>query len=156
MIDIEKLLAGRQAVEYYREHQGRADATEHERLVQELISKLKALGFKSIDAFFEQNKNLVEQDIIACNRFEGECDGCPDREPGCKTLSASCCAFRQKNKIDKLFIYKDIPPIHQQKLWEETYPSKLAEALAGAKIALFPNCKITVQRVKEPTLDWYW
>ncbi len=65
-IDVEKLLAGRKTIEYYRVHPGKADIVEQEKLVQELISKLEKSEFESINVFFEYNKYTCYFERVRC------------------------------------------------------------------------------------------
>jgi len=80
----EQILAGRQAVDAYRQaHSGihqkpwhKGISEEHTHILNELSGKLADLGFGSLEEFFEANKALNIQIIRECYREEGFCDGC--------------------------------------------------------------------------------
>lgn len=167
MIDIEKLLAGRKAIEDYREahsklHLGRvkADGTiippenvsaRHAPLLDKMLSRLKALGFNSIDEFMEANDKAVLEDMKRCVKHEGKCDLCPGRVRGCDT---PCYEERTQGGNVALVpsVERGIPFLMRFKDYYATLPPRKK----GRRVPLVPNCSITNVTIEDPSLDWEW
>lgn len=169
MADIKKLLAGRKAIEDYREahsklHLGRvkADGTvvqpknvsvKHAPLLKKMLSELKALGFNSIDEFMEANKQAVEADMVRCIRYEGECDNCDGQQRGC----VQSCYEERTTGMGRTTVAPDLARdgMATRSYFADYYKS-LPPRKKGRITPMIPNCSIQVHIIEDPKLDWDW
>lgn len=154
----ENILAGRKAVDAYREahaklhnkpwHRGIPE--EHTPLLDKLRANLKGLGFDSLDGFFDANDELNHQIMNECYRLEGICDGCLDREAGCEPA----CFQREKVWNEALKRYILPPEVTTLEQVLEYYILKYGQPDSEGKV--IPNCKLRLKIVKQPRIDWRW
>lgn len=173
-IDKEKLLAGRKAVDDYREahvklhseHPEGNVSEEHTPLLEKMLLELKALGFESQDAFRDFNGLSCGREMLRCYKLEGTCDGCVGRERGCypgcieessyfssksKTLDREKSTRENRANIDKelssgtLTLDKIKGPARTYFCSWRKFPGNVP-----------PNCSIRYVKVAEPQFDIYW
>ena len=164
--DIKKILAGRKAVEEYREahdklhlkpwHRGVPE--EHTPLVEALVNKLKEAGFDSLDGFFEANKQ-ANQEVLASSIIRlSSCDQCPGKEAVCVgTCWAD--AHEAKYKPDRIEPEYEAGRVKRLKASIKYWPDHWAPHLPlrlGDEFPMLPGCSIIVKVVKEPETDWTW
>jgi len=154
----QKILAGRKVVDAYRlsHTQIHKDFINeklrnlHVSIEKELINNLRDLGFDSIDDFFDKNNLLNKLTFTECYRWEGECDGCPNRKRGC---SEKC--FQELCEYDNLHRQKTISldkinPYVAANFYIEKYGEPDRDG------NIIPNCKFKLIEVKKPSIDWRW
>lgn len=150
---IDRIISARKAIDEYRRLQSNADTAGHERLLNELIEKLKQLGFESIDDFFSKNRQAILEDISKTIKFEGKCDMCVGRKPGCAEFFPDCLEkgviASNATRTDRITLEMYDSKVTRKYLYRQGY-------LEGKAVPLYPNCAITIQRIKEPALDWRW
>lgn len=106
MVDKEKILAGRMAIEKRHEahrqlhsklwHRGIPE--EHTPLTNQLLAELKELGFSSVQEFSQANDLFIEQAAAKVYEVVGECNRC-----------GRCCGHCEHLEDNLCSIYEDRP-----------------------------------------------
>jgi hypothetical protein len=73
MADIDRLLAGRQLIDVYRQRQAQLPIVDES---AKLLSDIQALGFEDIQDFYNFNRQLCRAEYDKKCTIEGECDLC--------------------------------------------------------------------------------
>lgn len=152
MIDKEKILAGRKAVDAYRTAHTQLHSRpwhkripeEHTPLLNKLLAKLKKQGFNSLDEFFTANEELCWGIFSDSYTVEGSCrHTCHGQEGGCRDIW-----------------YQARMEVTQGELLEPLFT--LHEAYSGSRIdptprtIVRPACTYRIVKVNEPEIDWRW
>jgi len=161
VLDIKKIVAGRKAVEEYREahtklYEKKADRYEHAPLAAQLVAKLADLGFQGIDGFFEANEQANIEALSEAVIKTKYCDGCPGKRK--KACVAGCynkameerkgpAGVLERARARRLMNAKNYAPAH----WAKHLPLKV-----GDEFSMYPDCNIMLKVVKEPEIDWQW
>ena len=164
MVTINQILDGRRLIDAYRAAQAEnPDA-------QELIDKLKTLGFESIQGFFDANEYANHIERIKSYALSGDCDDCEGRSKGC----LQNCQLGYLNSV--IAVAPDAPKLREGALKiKDTSNLYRTKALNGdltkdqvRKIFAFfytwrnypdnvpPGCSCKFVKIKEPDFDIYW
>lgn len=153
-MDKVKILAGRKAIDDYRAahaqlHSSEGTPEDHTPLGNTMLSKLRELGFDSIEGFMKANKQAVREDIKRCVKLEGECDLCVGREKERPQL----CYTRRLAQIPI-----DVVNMCLARNLRQGYVDALPPPgeRKGTVIPMMPNCSITTHIVENAAFDWYW
>lgn len=144
-MDKEKILAGRKAINDYRaahaklhiEHPEGGVSAEHTPLLDTMLSRLKELGFNSLEELLAANEQLCRQEKERCYKVLSGCDGCKGRERGC---IVKC--YLERPKLES----KDSLEIRWQDFWDWQHFEGHCP----------PNCSSPAIKVAEPEFDIYW
>ena len=158
LIEKEKILAGRKAVDAYREahrllhsqswHKGIPEA--HTPLLEQMLKDLSKQGFYSLDEFFRANYTLNKETFETCYQWKGECDGCPNREKGCVSQCfAERGKYSEKYKCSTIAKTK-IETFEDGRAYIEYYGTPKTDG------SIIPNCKYKLVKIAEPDIDWRW
>jgi len=156
---MKRILAGRKAVEEYREAHAKLDDTnglDHMPIHNELLSKLKELGFDSLQDFFAASQQANIEALSKAVIKVKYCDGCPGKEK--KTCVAGCYdkAMEERNgpaeelrksRAKRLANAHRFTPEH----WASHLPLKV-----GDEFSMYPDCNILLRVIKEAEIDWMW
>lgn len=136
-----KVLKGRKAVDKYRKlhfelhqgdwHPGIPEA--HTPLLNQLKTKLKKLGFASLDDFFEQSKKANYEILRSYYVLTGECDWCVGRK-----RPVECIKTGHSPNI----------PCTEETRW------RMVRFFGGTLSS--KGCSIYLDEIKTPPLDWLW
>lgn len=145
----EQILAGREAVDAYRQahtllHQKphyRQIHEDHTPLLDKMVNALRKQGFNSLDEFFDANEEACVEEAQRCYRLIGSCDGCRGRERGC---IENCYLNRTKpvgTKDERTPLIGGFKDFFDWQGFENNVP---------------PRCSYRFEKIAEPTFDIYW
>lgn len=172
-IDVERVLAGRKAIDEYHvahaelhsEHPEGGVSEEHTPLLEKMLSALKEQGFESQDAFRDANGLVCGLEMLRCYKREGTCDGCKGRERGCyPDCIEKSSYFDSKSKV---FDIRKSDREKRTKIGQQVSDGTLTlEKLKSYGVEFFiwrnfpgngpPNCSHKWVKVAEPRFDIYW
>lgn len=173
-IDVERLLAGRKAIEEYQiahaelHHKvqgGKILPIDHSEIMDKMVSGLEALGFESQDAFRDYNGLACGLERVRCYRAEGTCDGCEGRERGCEPGCIEAMAYfdsKSKTYDTQKGDREKRATIEQQSsdgtLTLEKLKSYGTDFFIWRKFPgnVPPGCSHRYVQVVEPRFDIYW
>lgn len=157
-MDVEKILAGRKAVEEYREahaklHEVESDVYDHGPLIAQLTAKLKELGYSSLEdlvkASNQANLEVLASSVVRMNY----CDSCPGKERACVPSCNDRGLESWKYSDAALAESRAKRLIHSIHWWHEHWVPHLPLRL-GDTFPMLPGCNVIMKVVKEPELDW--
>lgn len=136
MISKDKILEGRKVIDgYIKSHAelhsrdwGENTPIEHSKIERIMLSKLKELGFESLQDFYSANSDLCYAELKQCISVVGNCDVCQGREMGC---IESCHGRYSHWEYEGFYHYREF---------------------GGTP----PGCNLKITWIKEPSFDIYW
>lgn len=158
IIDVDKLLKGRLAIENYQSFQATADPDGQEIAIQNLISELKSLEFDSIQDFYDYNEYACYYERVRCFEKTEDCDECSGRLIACYPVTSG--------KVEDInfcsYLRHEQTPIRKSILNDNLSLEELRKVKSKCFFwRQFPNekppgCSIVHRKVDELRFDIYW
>lgn len=170
MVDVKKLLSGRDALGEYQRLHAISPPEKQPELHQAMLSKLNELGFESLEAFLDFNEFANRVEKLICYETIGECNGCPGKprgcDPNCLEQWVDKAAWKKSsyNRDRKTINIQQTRAVFDQKLKDGTLSLDFFRRSSSATFWSFknfpgnvpPGCSVKIVKIAEPRFDLYW